>query len=192
MCFPALLAAAPAAAAGTAATTAAAAAGTAATTAAAGMSAMQMLSIGASIAGTAVSAMSAYNQGKAAEQVAKNNATIAEYAAQDAQRRGEQDALEIQRKASAIKGTQRVSMAARGLDLGYGTADDLQAQTDFFSQSDVATTRTNADKESWSRRAQKANYEAEALSSGGSMAAAGSLLSSAGTVANKWYTYNRG
>ncbi len=210
MCFPALIPAAAAAgssaaAAGTAAaagaaaastaaaaTAATATAATAASTAAAGMSAMQMISLAASVAGAAMSAKSAYDQGKTAEQVARNNAKTAEYAAQDALRRGEKDAIDIQRRGAALKSSQRVAMAAKGLDLGYGTADDIQAQTDFFTQSDVSTARTNAANEAWSRRAQKANFEAEALSGQPGMQAAGSLLGSAGNVASKWYAYNKG
>ena len=82
-------------------------------------------------------------------------------------------------------------MAAKGLDLGYGTAADLQDQTDFFTQSDVATTRTNAKREAWSTRAQGqqrlAQGKADALNS--MYGAAGSLLGGAGQVADKWYTY---
>jgi hypothetical protein len=167
----------------------AAAAGTAGATTAAGMTAMQMLSLGASVAGTAVSAYSGYQQSKAASAVAKNNATMAEYAARDAQRRGELEAVELQRKGASLKSAQRANMAAKGLDLGYGTAADLQDQTDFFTQSDVATARTNASKEAWSRRAQKGNYLAEANSQSGAMGAAGTLLAGAGQVADKWFTY---
>jgi hypothetical protein len=156
------------------------------------MSAMQMISLAASVASAGVGAYGMYTQGQTSSAIAKNNAKTAEYAAQDAQRRGEQDAVDIQRKASALKSTQRVNMAAKGLDLGYGTAADLQDQTDFFAQTDVATARTNARKEAWSRRAQGANYQAEAMSGVGATGAIGSLLGGAGQVADKWHMYNKG
>ena len=145
-------------------------------------------------AGTAVSAKASYDQGQVAKQVASNNATMAEYAAQDAQRRGEEEATAIQRKGAALKSAQRVNLASKGLDLGYGTPADLQDQTDFFTQSDVATTRTNARREAWSTRARGeqmlAQGKADALNS--MYQSAGTLLGGAGQVSDKWYTYTKG
>lgn len=172
--------------------------GTAAGAAALGMtSALSVpaaLALGASVAGTAMSAGSMYQQGKVAEATAKNNATMAEYAAQDAQRRGEEEATAIQRKGAALKSAQRVNLASKGLDLTYGTAADLQDQTDFFTQSDVATTRTNARREAWSTRARGeqmlAQGKADALNS--MYQSAGTLLGGAGQVSDKWYTYTKG
>lgn len=191
MCFPAIAAALPSifgsAAAGTAAAGTAAAG--AATTAAAGLTTAQMITLGLSAAGTAVSAIGAYNQASTAKAVAENNAKTAEIQAQDAQRRGEQDAQEVQRRAAAFKASQRVGLAAKGLDLGYGTAADLQDQTDFFSQNDAATVRTNAAKEAWSLRAQRANFQAEAAASRPWLAGGSTLLAGAGNVASKWYSY---
>jgi hypothetical protein len=208
MCFPALAAALPSvfgtAAAGATAATAAGvvasavpagiAVGTAlpalgATTAAAGLTTAQMISLGLSAAGTGISAIGAMNQADAAQQVARNNAQTAEMQAQDAERRGEREAMELQRRVAATKSSQRVSLAAKGLDLTYGTAADLQDQTDFFGESDVATTRTNARKEAWARRGQSANFQAEALSQRPWLAAGSTLLAGGGQVADKWYTY---
>lgn len=171
-------------------TASAASAGTAAT-AAAGLTAMQAISLAATVGSGVMGAVGAINQGKAAEATARNNATMAEQAAQDAQRRGEQDATEIQRRGASLKSSQRVSLAAKGLDLGYGTAADLQDQTDFFTQSDAATARTNAGKEAWSLRAggQQALAEGRAEKRNSQMAATGSLLGTAGSVAGKWYEY---
>lgn len=142
---------------------------------------------GTAIASTALSAVSAYNQSKAAQATANANAQTAEYKAQEAARLGEQQAIEVQRKGAAAKSSQRVALAANGLDLGYGTAADLQDQTDFFTQSDVATTRTNARKDAYSYRSQGANYTAQANAENPTMMATGSLLSGASTVASRWY-----
>lgn len=164
-------------------------AGATATTA--GLTAMQALALGASVGGTVLSAGSAYQQGQVAKQTAANNAQMAETAALDAQRRGEEEAMQVQRKGAALKSAQRVNLASKGLDLAYGTAADLQDQTDFFTQSDVATTRDNARREAWTQRARGqgmlAQGRADALNA--NMQAAGSLLGGAGQVADKWYTY---
>jgi hypothetical protein len=192
MCIPALIPVGAALlgtggtiAAGTAvgATAAAAAAGAAAAGAAASVGTMAV----ASLAGTAISTMGAYSQAQASKQIASNNAKTAEYAAQEASRLGEKAAIEVQRKGAAVKSAQRVGLAAKGLDLGYGTAADLQDQTDFFTQSDVATTRTNAAKDAWGKRAQGANYQAQANAQNPLMMAGGSLISGASTVASRWY-----
>lgn len=151
------------------------------------------ISMIAMAAGTGLSAVSAIQQGKAAQQVARNNAQMAEYAAQDAQRRGEEEAAAIQRKGAALKSSQRVALASKGLDLTYGTAADLQDQTDFFTQTDAATARTNARREAWNFRArgQQELAQGEFASRNANLTAAGSLLTGAGQVADKWYTYRK-
>lgn len=145
----------------------------------------------ATAAAAGMSAKATYDQGQVAKQVGRNNATMAEYAAQDAQRRGEEEAAAVQRRGASIKSAQRVSLAAKGLDLGYGTAADLQDQTDFFTQSDVATTRTNANRESWNLRAQgqQALALGKAEARNANLQAAGTLLSGAGQVAGKWDSF---
>lgn len=210
MCLPALAAAFPSvfgtAAAGTAAAAgsyAASAFGTAAgfggataamavptvTAATTGLTTAQMISLGLSAAGAATSVIGAYQQAKVAGDVAARNAKIADMQAEDALRRGENEAAELRRQVAATKSAQRVSLAARGLDLTYGTAADLQDQTDFFGALDVATVRTNARKEAWSRRSQSATFQAEALSQRPWLSAGSTLLAGAGQVADKWYAY---
>ena len=152
------------------------------------------IAMAAMAVGGGVSAFSAIQQGKTAQKVANNNATMAEYAAQDAQKRGEEDAMAVQRKAAALKSSQRVGLAANGLDLSYGTAADLQDQTDFFAQSDAATARTNASREAWRLRAggEQDRAAGAAARSNANLQAAGTLLSTAGSVAGKWYTPKTG
>lgn len=169
--------------------------GTAAGAAALGMSsaltAAQAIGLAATVGSTVLAASSAYQQGQVAKETAKNNAKMAEVAAQDAQVRGEEEAAAVQRKGASLKSAQRVSLAAKGLDLTYGTAADMQDQTDFFTQSDAATTRTNAGRDAWNQRARGQAMlqqgRADALNS--QYQAAGSLLGGAGQVSEKWYAY---
>lgn len=160
------------------------------------------LATAASVAGTVASTAGAISQAQAAQDqasysaaVAENNAKIAEYKAQDAQQRGELEAQRVGREAAQLRGAQRATMAARGLSLGEGTPLSLLEQTDYFGAVDTATTRTNAGKEAWANRAQKANFETEAMSGRATaksispfMAGASSLISGVGKVADKWYT----
>lgn len=156
------------------------------------LTAMQAVSLGATAASGVMSAGAAYQQGQAAKQMANYNATMSEYAAQDAQRRGEEEAIAVQRKAAGLKGAQRAAMAAKGLDLGVGTQADILDQTDFFAESDVNTTRFNAAREAWGMRARKdlQRYEGRMAARNANMQAAGTLLGTAGSVAGKWYDYN--
>lgn len=140
-------------------------------------------------AGAGLTAYSAYQQNSVAKAVATNNAAMSEIAAQDALRRGEKDVQETQRRAALLKGAQRSSMAAKGLDLSEGTAAALQDQTDFFASADVATQRTNARRDAQGFRSQGANYRAEAASYRPGLSATASLLNSTGPVADRWLRY---
>lgn len=128
-----------------------------------------------------------------AKQVGRNNQIMAEYAAQDAQRRAGEDALKVQQKASQLKGSQRATMAAKGLDLGVGTQADLLDQTDFFGAIDAATTRSNGNRDAWSAREQGRNARAQGDASArqANLSAFSTLLGTAGSVAGKWYDYGR-
>ena len=143
-----------------------------------------------------IAAKGAYDQGQVAKQVGRNNQIMAEYAAQDAQRRAGEDALKVQQRASALKGTQRATMAAKGLDLGVGTSADLLDQTDFFGATDAATTRSNGNRDAWSARAsgQAARAQGEASARQGNLSAFSTVLGTAGNVSSKWmdYTGKRG
>jgi hypothetical protein len=139
-----------------------------------------------------MSAVGAYQQGQVAQQVGRNNQIMAEYAAQDAQKRAGEDALKVQQKAAGLKGAQRAAMAAKGLDLGVGTQADILDQTDFFGATDAATARGNGNREAWSARAQGADARArgDASAKQGALSAFGTILSTAGSVSSKWYDYS--
>ena len=145
------------------------------------------LTAGAGVMGAA----SAYQQGQTAQKVAENNARMAEYAAEDAQRRGEENVQAIQRQASQLAGRQRGLMAARGLDLSAGTPSEILTQTDFFTDIDVGTARDNAAREAWASRAEASNMRAEgaAAMANARSQAFSTLLGTAGSVAGKWYDY---
>lgn len=177
----------------TAAVGGAAAAAGAATTAATGLTGMQALQLGMSAVSGLTQFIGAQNQASAMEQVARNNQIMADRAAADAQRRGEEDVQKVQRQAAQLKGTQRSMMAARGLDLSEGTPAELIDQTDFFAEQDAATARMNARRESWAIRADAANQSAAARAEASRIRSSGygSLLGSAMSVADKWTTYRQ-
>lgn len=138
-----------------------------------------------------VSAYGQHQQGQAAAQVGRNNQMMAEYAAQDAQRRGEEEAIKVRQQADQLKGKQRAMMASNGLDLTVGTPAEIQDQTDFFKLQDVNTTRFNAAREAWADRAQGANYyyQGQAARSQANIGAFSTVLGSFGRASQKWDQY---
>lgn len=158
---------------------------------------------GIAIAGMVMSAYSASQQASAAKDSANynaaiqnNNAKIAEYQAKDAVQRGDQATEDHMRKVAQLKGSQKASMAARGLDLSEGTPLNILTDTDVFGEIDANTIKTNAAREAWGYRAQGSNstaqaglYKMQADNQNPLMAGAGTLLSGAGSVADRWSKY---
>jgi hypothetical protein len=147
--------------------------------------------MGAMVLSTLVSAQAQRQQGQVAKQVGRNNQILAEQAAQDAERRGGENAMAVRRRGDQTKGAQRAAQAASGLDLGVGTAAELQDQTSFFSDTDQKTARMNAAREAWSARAQGANYrfQGDTALSQANLSATGTLIGGASQVAGRWYQY---
>lgn len=166
-------------------------AGAAAGGAAAGLSAWQLANLALSGTSTLVGAQAAGNQAAYAKGIAQNNAIEAERAAADARARGEEDVQDVRRRASMLQGSQRAAMAARGLDLGEGTAADILAQTEFFSSIDQATARDNARRQARGYTSQANNFSAQARASSPSGARNVSLLGGAVGLSDKWMQYTR-
>ena len=124
----------------------------------------------AALAGSAVAAAgSAYQQSAAARAQAKfqsgmarNNQTMAEYAAADAVERGGEAAARASAEARRLRGAQTTRMAAAGLDLTSGSPLSILEDTDFFSQQDAQTIRNNAARQAWGQRVEGSNFGASA------------------------------
>lgn len=139
------------------------------------------------IAAAAVATMGGlgvYQSAQAQKDVAKSNARLAQYAAADAERRGQEEAARLTREGRGLADRQRVSLAGHGLDVSFGTPADLQFETGFFAELDAQTARDNARKEAWGKRVQANNFRAEAQSihplRQGLTSAVGSFLSFTG------------
>lgn len=162
------------------------------------------IGLGAQAAGGVAAAYGAYNKSKADQtaydmqaKVADNNKQYANWQAEDALRRGEKAGVAHQLKTRQLKGTQIARMAERGIDLGEGSALNILTDTDYMGAIDVNTITDNAAKEAWVYRTQAQNYGSNAdllryraNSENAAGAAAGTLLTSAGNVASRWYDLN--
>jgi hypothetical protein len=133
--------------------------------------------------------------------ISQLNAAQAEFTAQQILRAGQQKQGQIGLRAGKIKSSQRASMAARGIDLGVGSAVETIATTDLMKEIDMLTVNADTVRSSEAARLQRQNYltasamqdvSASNLAASGDsispfMAAGSSILGSAGSVANAWY-----
>ena len=169
------------------ASTAAAAGGTVA----AGLTTAQTLALASSAASTTLSVASAYQQSSTAKAVAQGNADRAQMLAADAMARGDKQAMLARQRGGQVESAQRAALSARGLDLSEGTPNNILGQTDFFTQSDEATARTNGRREAASDIAQSRSFQGQADAVNPGLQIAGSLLGSGSSVADKWAAYTR-
>ncbi len=131
-------------------------------------------------------------------QVADNNKQYSTWQAEDAIRRGQKATVASQLKTRQLKGTQIARMAENGIGLGEGSALNILTDTDYMGAIDANTIMDNANKEAWVYRTQAQNYGSNvdllrmrAKSSNGFGATAGTLLTTAGNVASRWYDWKQ-
>ena len=127
------------------------------------------IALAATLASTAVSAVGAMQQGKAAQAqanyqagISANNAKIAEYQATDAETRGQQDEARHRQQVQRFLGTQKASIAGSGFELGDETSQSILGDTAAMGELDALTIRNNAQREAWGFRVQGSNATAEA------------------------------
>lgn len=95
-------------------------------------------------------------QGAAAQRAADADASIADYnaavadlQAKDATDRGMLEENRFRRGINTMIGAQRAGTAARNIDVGFGSAVDVQADAAQLGELDALTIRTNAAREAW-------------------------------------------
>ncbi|MDR1351516.1 MAG: hypothetical protein LBJ59_12220 [Zoogloeaceae bacterium] len=151
-----------------------------------------------SAAGSYYSAKSQKSSLNYQAQMSALNARLYELSAQSALSAGKVEAAQTGLQYGALKSRQRASMAARGIDLGVGSAAETQASTELLKDIDLNTIKANAMRQAFGIRSQGINAQNESLmasasasgiSPGSSMAS--TLLGGAGQVAASWYQYSQ-
>ena len=150
-----------------------------------------------SAAGSFYSAKMTKNQLAFEASMADINARIAELGARSAFEQGQQQVASLTMQAGQLKGRQRASMAANGIDLGTGSAAEVQASAEIMKEIDKNTLESNAIKSAWGYRTEAANLQSSAIAKRGSAsgispfaAGASSLLTSGAQVASAWKRYD--
>ena len=148
--------------------------------------------------GSYYSAKSQQSSLRFAADMADINARLSERSAQTVLDRGQKQVGQLTLKAGQLKSSQRAALAANGVDLGEGSAAEVQASTDILKEIDKNTIETNATYDAWGYRLQGTNYQNDAILKRAGAdtispfgAAATSLLGSAGSVASSWYNYSK-
>lgn len=93
---------------------------------------------------------------EAQAELAEYNAAVADVQARDAVARGAIEEAQFRRDLDVLVGAQRAGYAAGNIDVGYGSAVDVQADAAFLGELDALTLRTNAAREAW-------GYQVEAV-----------------------------
>ena len=172
-----------------------------------GMGVFGNIGIGVSIGQAIGSAVGAFISSKATSYVLEKQAEInrinearAQLGYESAIRAGESQISKVTREAGAVKAKQKTAMAANGVSLGQGSAAEIAASTEVNKKLDVKTIQENALANSWgySTKATQYGTYANAQMMGAQYASDTAIsstiakgLESIGTVADRWYYYNR-
>lgn len=116
--------------------------------------------------GTAVSAVSSYQQGKAqaaaynAQAAADDqNAKIAAKQAEQAAASGASEERATRQRGAAVAGAQRAAYSASGLDIGAGSPLDVLGDTMYQTELDALNVRRDSANTVWGYQVQEGNYK---------------------------------
>ena len=163
------------------------------------------LNAGALGLGVVTRGMGAYNKSSADKQsmqyqasVAQNNAILAQDKATIADAVGQQEVQTQDLKTAQTLGMQRANLAANGVDLGQGSANDILTSAKMMGNIDAATIQDNAMRQAWGYQNQAADFRSNAnalskmsLSINPANSALTSLVGSAPQVSDSWRSYGQ-
>jgi hypothetical protein len=157
--------------------------------------------------GFGVQAIGQIQQGKAAKAranyqaaVARNNQIIANRQAEDARRRGTLEANIQRQKSRQLIEQQRAAIAGAGVLVDQDSALGTIVATAGLGELDALTIQSNAEREALQFEAQGVNFQTEAqlrtfegkqAVRSSYLKAGGTLLTGLGSVASKWYVFDK-
>ena len=164
-----------------------------------------IISLGTSVAGSFLGAKGQVDAGKASKanaifqaRVLRNNAKLADTAAQQTIERGEVERSLIGAETRKTVGRQKVALAANGVLVDRDSALDLTVETQVVGDFNTRILTQNYKREALNFTIRAANLREEAglveetgasAASAGRVAAFGTALEGAGTVAASWNTW---
>lgn len=147
------------------------------------------LLLGTTIAGAGVSAYGQVKAGRESKAAAEYNAQIADTQAEDALVRGRDEESRFRQELKGLIGSQRAGFAAQNIDVGSGSAVDVQADAAYLGELDALTIRSNAAREAWGYKvqAQGQRTAGSEASRAAKFGAASTLLGTGGSLALSAY-----
>lgn len=174
----------------------------AAQTSAAAITVMDVIGVASTamgVMGSMQQAQAQQNQANYQAAVQRNNQIIAQRQADDAIARGKIEAKQHKLRVNQFKGEQRSVLATSGFDANEDDALDILADTAEIGKQDELTILNNAEREAYQHRIAASNAgaqssllsnQAKSISPG--FAGFSAAASGMGSVADKWYTRNKG
>jgi hypothetical protein len=95
--------------------------------------------------------------GKFNRDQARRNAGLMSLQAQEIEERGQKESNLHRRKVRGMVGSQRAALAAQGIDVGSGTALDVQGETAYLGEMDAQQIKENAMLEAYGLRSKARN-----------------------------------
>lgn len=111
---------------------------------------------------------------------------------EDALRRGKEAASKHRKKVGRIIGSQRAALAAQGIDIGSGSARDVQESTMVIGEEEAEMIRVNSIKEAFGYEVQALNLELEKRfnTQGRKQQSRNTLIGGAVNAAGSYYNYS--
>jgi hypothetical protein len=150
---------------------------------------------GVTIAGQQAAASAQSKAASYQAQVAQNQQQIASEQAKQASAAGQQQAYNQGMKTRAIVGSEMAAQGASNVDVNTGSNVDVRSSAAALGQLDALTIRSNAARQAYGFETQATSYGAQAglekqqasgAATAGNLAATGSLLSGASSVARQY------
>jgi hypothetical protein len=121
------------------------------------MGAASLAQAGSSLASNISQSGAVRSQGLFQKQQSDMNARISEMRATDAIERGNAAASAKIKQGKQVIGAQRAALAAQGIDIGVGSALEIQYDTKRIAEMDAITIKNNAWQEAWGYKVQALN-----------------------------------
>lgn len=122
---------------------------------------LMIIAGGMAAAGSLTQGYSALQQGNYESAIARQNAQLSRESAAESLKTGQKERRDFWRKVGSVKGQQIASMAANGIDVGYGTAERIQEDTQALADEDASTLYENIHHRTRGYTIEAANYKAE-------------------------------
>jgi len=158
---------------------------------------MATAKVGSGIAGAYSKSKAQAAEGEYQSGQIEHNARFQAFQAADAVARGEKTAVKAQQATKSLIGSQRVALAAQGIDIESGSALQVQEESAAIGAEEVLNIRNNAWREAWGYRSAQADMitQAKLTKISSKFAAKRTILTAGlqavGDVSTSYYQYDQ-